>query len=182
MNISKWTDDIDRITTSFRTEFGSLSADQLNAKPSPRAWSIAQNIDHLIVINQTYYPLLKAVRDGTYQRPWIGNMGFMVRLFGKMILDSVHPDRRKKMRTFPLWEPSKSAIGTDVIARFEKHQEELKQVIRESSDLLDRDTVISSPANRNIVYKLETAFDIIVTHEKRHLEQAREVLTLTAKV
>ncbi len=27
-----------------------------------------------------------------------------------------------------------------------------------------------------IVYKLQTAFDIIVAHEKRHLEQAREVM------
>ena len=38
--------------------------------------------------------------------------------------------------------------------------------------------VISSPANKNIVYKLEVAFDIIVSHEQRHLEQAREVLQL----
>jgi hypothetical protein len=38
--------------------------------------------------------------------------------------------------------------------------------------------VISSPANKNIVYKLETAFDIIVSHEQRHLEQAKEILQL----
>jgi hypothetical protein len=43
---------------------------------------------------------------------------------------------------------------------------------------VDKGTIISSPANKIIVYKLEIAFDIIVAHEKRHLEQAREVLQI----
>ncbi len=36
----------------------------------------------------------------------------------------------------------------------------------------------TSPANKNIIYTLETAFDIIVTHEQRHLAQAKEVLEM----
>jgi len=32
-----------------------------------------------------------------------------------------------------------------------------------------------------IVYKLETAFDIMVAHEKRHLEQAREINQIRLK-
>jgi len=49
------------------------------------------------------------------------------------------------------------------------------------SDLLDKGTIISSPANKNIVYKLEMAFDIITTHEQRHFEQAKEVLAVLPK-
>lgn len=49
-------------------------------------------------------------------------------------------------------------------------------MIKNSEDLLVNGIVISSPANKNIVYKLETAFNIIVTHEQRHFEQAKEVL------
>ena len=44
--------------------------------------------------------------------------------------------------------------------------------------MLGKGVVISSPANKNIVYKLETALDIITTHEKRHFEQARRILVL----
>ncbi len=33
----------------------------------------------------------------------------------------------------------------------------------------------TSPANPNIVYTLEKAFEIIVMHEIRHLEQAKRV-------
>jgi hypothetical protein len=63
-------------------------------------------------------------------------------------------------------------IGT----RYDKtHQAELKSLIENSTDLVNRGEVISSPANKMIVYKLETAFEIIVTHELRHLEQAKEM-------
>ena len=58
---------------------------------------------------------------------------------------------------------------------------ELKKRIENSRDLVEREIIISSPANKNIVYKLETAFDIIVTHEKRHYEQSRVVLQLMKK-
>lgn len=82
------------------------------------------------------------------------------------------------MKTFPIWEPAKSDIKPDIWERFEQQQTDLKKLIQSSSDLLDNGLVISSPVNRNIVYKLETAFDIIVSHELRHFEQSKEVENL----
>jgi hypothetical protein len=92
-----------------------------------------------------------------------------------MILNSVQPDRKRKMKTFPVWEPAKSRITGDVLKRFSDQQSDLKEMIKNSENLLQTGTVISSPANKNVVYKLETAFDIIIAHERRHFEQAREV-------
>ena len=178
MSIAKWRADIDQVTNSFVAEFGNLSAEELNWKPSSDVWSVTQNMHHLIVINETYYPVLQAVRNKTYELPWIARFGFMVRFMGRVILNSVQPDRRKKMKTFPLWQPSASNFGKDIFEQFKNHQEHLKNVISESEDLVKLGTIISSPANKNIVYSLSTAFDIIVTHEKRHLEQARELLHL----
>lgn len=170
------TNKIDQITNDFKEKFGKLSAEQLNWKPNAQTWSIAQNIDHLIVINESYYPVIKSVREGTYKVPFMGKIGFMVNSMGKMILNAVEPTRKKKIKTFSIWEPSVSSISPDILARFEKHQEELKKMISDSKDLVEKGVVISSPANKNIVYKLGTAFDIIVTHEQRHLQQAKEVL------
>jgi hypothetical protein len=176
MNTDHWTNRIDKTTGAFKASFGGLSSGQLNWKPNAQTWSIAQNIDHLIVINETYYPVIGELKKGTYKKPFMGNLGFMVNFLGKTILDAVNPDRKKKMKTLPIWEPSKSEIGADILSRFEKHQEELKNMIEGCKELLDQGIVISSPANKNIVYKLQAAFDIIVTHEQRHLEQAKEVL------
>lgn len=178
MNISKWTTAVDWITSDFKKAFGELSLQQLNWKPSPKGWSVAQNIDHLIVINKTYFTAFNDIRSGKYAPPWTARFNFLVNFFGRLILDSVQPDRKKKIKTFPLWQPSQSEIGSDLLLRFEAHQEELKKLIESSADLLDKGTIISSPANKNIVYKLETAFDIIIAHERRHFEQAKEVLGL----
>jgi hypothetical protein len=175
MDTRHWITRIDRITEDFKNDFGSLTAEQLNWKQHAGSWSIAQNVHHLMVINESYYPAIKEIRANTYTVPWIGRIGFMRRFFARVILNSVQPDRKRKMKTFPLWEPSVSAIDADILHRFEAHQEVLKKLITDSHDLLERGVVLSSPANKNIVYTLADAFEIMVTHEARHLEQAREV-------
>jgi hypothetical protein len=176
-----WSSQLDIITEIFVADFGTLSAEQLNWKPNSQTWSIAQNIDHLIILNETYYPVLASLKAGTYQTPFMGKIGFMVSFLGKTVLNAVKPDRNKKIKTFPIWEPTVREIKDDIIKRFENHQTELKQQIESSKELVDKGVIISSPANKNIVYKLETAFDIIVSHEQRHLEQAREILILMTK-
>ncbi len=180
MNPDRWSVELDQLTQNFKNEFGALSEIQLNWKPNPQPWSIAQNIQHLIAVNESYYPVLTSVKNNTYQPPWLGRFGFVTKFLGKTVLDAVQPDRRKKMKTFPIWEPGASNL-TDSMVRFEKHHHELKQQMKGSLDLIKRGVVISSPANKMIVYKLETAFDIMVAHEKRHLEQAKEMNQLRIK-
>lgn len=174
--MEKFTDEINTITRQFRKTFDTCTNEQLNWKPDPSTWSIAQNIDHIVVINNSYVPMIDAVRNGRYKRPFIGRIGFLVSFFGDFILKGVNPDRKKKMKTFPIWEPAQSDVPDGILDRFEQHQENLKALIENSADLVANGVVISSPANRNIVYTLEKAFEIIITHEKRHFEQAKEVL------
>lgn len=174
--VMDWLAETDKTTQAFKDKFGHLGEKELNWKPNPQTWSIAQNIDHLIVVNETYFPVLASLKKGTYKTPLIAKLGFMVSFLGKTVLNAVKPGRKKKMKTFPVWEPTVSQVKGNIIQRFEKHQNELKHQIETSKELIEKGTIISSPANRNIVYKLETAFDIIVSHEQRHLEQASEIL------
>ena len=179
--MKNWTNQIDENTQNFVDTFGKLSFEQLNCKPNPETWSIAQNIDHLIVINKSYFPIIESIRKGTYKIPFYAKVEFLVSFFGKTVLKAVLPDRKKKIKTFPIWEPKKSEIPIGILDRFTEHQTALKQLIENSEDLIERGTIISSPANKSIVYKLETAFDIIVTHEKRHFEQSKETYALIEK-
>jgi hypothetical protein len=174
--MKNWSSEIDDITSEFEKHFRILDAQKLNWKPNPTTWSIAQNMEHLIIINETYFPLLSQLRDGKYKKPFMGRFGLMVNFLGSTILKSVNPDRIKKMKTFPIWEPTSSPLSSDIMQRFISHQSKLKAEIAASKDLVHSDAIISSPANSKIVYKLETAFDIIVTHERRHLAQAKEIV------
>lgn len=176
-----WINQIDKTTVEFHQLFGELSSEKLNWKPNPTTWSIAQNIDHLIVINKSYFPILAELKSGKYQLPFLGRFGFVVSFLGKLILNAVEPSRKKKTKTFSIWEPSESYVSVNIIEQFSNHQKELKREILAAKDLIKKGSVISSPANKNIVYKLETAFDVIVTHEQRHLEQAKEVFSQLEK-
>lgn len=176
--MENWLNRIDSTTEVFQTHYGSLTVEELNWKPNPGTWSIAQNIDHLIVINQTYFPILSELKSGSYKLPFIAKFGFMVSFFEKTVLNAVKPDRKKKMKTFPIWEPASSQISDNILEKFVEHQAELKRQIAASKVLLEKKVVISSPANKFIVYKLATAFEVIVTHEERHLAQSEEVFAL----
>ena len=175
---NRWVADIEHITQSFQSEFGQSSPEELNWKPHPKTWSVAQNIDHLITVNKTYFPTVTAIREGTYELPFTARFGFINRFFGNLILRTVSPDQRRKTKTLPLWEPEQSELPPDILTRFVNHQEELKLFFQACEDLLEKQIVISSPANKFITYHLEAAFDIIVAHEKRHLQQARATLAL----
>jgi hypothetical protein len=176
--MKNWTLTLDDITRQTLTEFGSLTSKQLNWKPNSNTWSIAQNLDHLVIVNETYYPVLASLKAGTHKTPFIAKISFMVSFLGKIVLNGVQPDRKKRMKTFPIWEPNTSNVIGDILSRFQNHQNELIQKIEAAKELVEKGVVISSPANKNIVYKLETAFDIIVSHEQRHFEQAKEILQL----
>jgi len=173
--IDTWVERLGDVTERVASEFEHLSEKQLNQKPGPQAWSIAENLQHLIQINESYYPVIEKVRKGKLQLGWMARFAFIRNFFGKMILGSVEPTRKKKIETFPIWEPSHSGIEEGIVPRFSAHQHHFGEFIRSCQDLLDSGTVIHSPANDQIVYTLEKAFEIIVTHEERHPNQALEV-------
>ena len=128
--MKNWSEEIEKTTQDFIESFGGLNESQLNWKPNPQTWSIAQNIDHLLVINKTYFTIIESIRKGTHKTPFISKLGFMVSFFGKRVLEAVQSDRKKKTKTFPIWEPSSGQILKGILERFKKHQSELKKGLK----------------------------------------------------
>jgi hypothetical protein len=160
-------------------KFGALSKEQLFAQPDPKRWSIAQNLQHLIQVNESYFPIFNRLEKGTLSKAFLGNFAFFINLFGKMIYQSVSDGGKKKVKTFPLWEPKIQEKEEGIIEKFLEQQEALKQWIDRLEPYVEREAVIHSPANKLIVYTLPQALDIIVAHERRHLDQALHVLLKT---
>lgn len=174
----RWTLYIDKVTTDFLREFSSLTSHELNWKPNPDVWSIAQNIDHLIAINGPYFLLVHSLRTGEHKPPFLAKFKFVVDWAGQHILDSVYYDPIEKMKTFSVWESPSNGTDENIFDKLKRHQESLKQLVSGSYDLLEKQAVICSPNNRLMVYKLSTAYDAIVAQEKRHFKQAIDVLLL----
>jgi hypothetical protein len=174
MLIQQLIQELDSITKEVQDSFGKKNHDELNWKSNPDRWSIAQNLDHLICINETYFPIFDALKNGIYSPPFLGKIRFITSFFGNMIYKMSSPEHTKPIKTMSIWEPSKSEIH-DVIQAFVQHQEQLKKNISGLEGCITSGSVIASPANPMIVYTLEQALNIIVVHEKRHILQARKV-------
>jgi hypothetical protein len=124
--LTYWFEEIDNIANDFTSKFGALSFEELNWKPNPQSWSIAQNIDHLIRVNESYYPVVTAIRKGNYKLPFIARFSFMTNFFGNFILKSVEPERKKRIKTFSVWKPRVENISADIVNKFVVHQQQAK--------------------------------------------------------
>lgn len=147
---------------------------ELNFKPGPGSWSIGEILSHLIQVNSSYFPIFDQVIAGTYQPPFLGKLPFYVNAVGSLLKKSMNS--KSKVKTFALWEPKNEEFRADILIEFSSHQMELSSYIQQLEPFLSNGTVIHSPANRFLVYSLEKAIEIIIAHEKRHLQQCKNIL------
>ena len=178
METQEFIDCVEELSIKFNREFDHCDLATLNFKPDKKSWSIAQIMAHLIKINESYFPLFTQLQEGKYSLPVTGKIGFLVKFFGKALLKSVQPETKKKSRTFPGWQPSEETFSEEILIEFNAVQEALKNHIENSEVLLHQQAIISSPVNKFIVYRLETAFQILLAHEERHFQQAKRVLEI----
>ncbi|GHB24374.1 DinB family protein [Mongoliitalea lutea] len=175
--MKQWIQEINAISEEVEILFGKLPQEKLHQRPNPQSWSIAENLQHLITLNSSYFPIFKKLKDGSIKRPFVGKFKFFTDLFGNIIYKSVTDGGKKKVKTFPLWEPKLFDPEASIVAAFITHQTQLKDQIKSLQLFIEKEAVIYSPANKLIVYTLPKALDIIVSHEHRHLDQAKKILT-----
>ena len=177
-HVQQWKDSIDSITKSFNDEFQILDKKELNWKPNPNTWSVAQIIEHLIVTNKSYYPIFEQLKSNNYKLPVMAKLSFLADVFGNLILKTVSPEYKRKTKTFPVWQPETGNIDTNILSEFSNEQKRLKDEIDDCKELIQQNKILSSPANKNIFYRIDKTFDILIAHEKRHFNQAVQVKKL----
>jgi hypothetical protein len=166
---------LDEIAADARQVFGGLSAEQLNWKPAPEQWSVGQCFEHLIVTGQFFLRTLDKILAGERQssawEKWSPLSGF----FGRMIIGAMQPDARRKFKAPARVRPASSAVGADVLEGFADGQRRLAERMRATGKMDVEKLIITSPIARFVTYNLMDAYRIVVTHERRHFEQARRV-------
>ena len=167
--------DAKQIADDARASFGALSPSQLNWKPSAERWSIAQCFVHLMTSNQGYLPIMESVRDGKKQNTFWTRLPVLPGLAGRLLIKSLDPASTRKIRAPKKFEPAQSDISAGVIDDFVAQQERLIEGMRSTSHLDLEKIVITSPALSFVAYSLMDAYRIIVTHERRHFQQAQRV-------
>jgi len=165
-----------RIEQTAREEFGALDVDQLNWSPGEDRWSVGHCLDHLMKANAPYFPIFENVENGTKQTTMWERLPLLPRLWGSFLLKSVSPDNKRKIPAPKVFMPSSEPVPPNTVESFCTQQNELSAQINSLKDLKIENIIITSPALKFVTYTLRNALEIIVTHEQRHLNQAKNVL------
>jgi uncharacterized damage-inducible protein DinB len=79
-----------------QSELSNISLQQLNWKPSPESWSIAQCLEHLVISHTVYFPALQKVIDGVYEMSFWERYSPFSGIFGRMLKNQLQEQPKKK--------------------------------------------------------------------------------------
>jgi hypothetical protein len=170
----------EKVTQESQTIFGNLKVEQLNWKPEPNQWSIAQCFDHVRTANASYFPIFEQIISGKKKSTIWERMPLLPRFWGKMLIKSISPQSQPKLKAPKMFHPSNSNIDANIIVSFIEQQNQVTNYMKVSQDLDLHNIIISSPVASFITYSLLDAFTVIVKHEHRHFLQAKRVFALNA--
>ena len=166
---------IPSLTALIEKEFGNLNLIQLNWKPSPDQWSIGQCLDHIIVSNGKYLPLLKTIFEGKNKTTFWERNNPLCNYTGRQMIKTLGKNVIKKYKSPRLFFPSASNISQNIISDFKIRQAEIFSLFIELEKEKYSEYVITSPVASLITLKLHDLIELLIVHEERHIDQALRV-------
>ena len=155
--------------------FGQLDERQLNWRPDTAKWSVAQCFDHLLNVNRAMFQAIDAAHDPSASRTIWQRLPLLPRAFGRVMVRSQMPNAKQKFTAPATAVPAASAIEPDITDRFIASQHQAAAHVRTFADRDVARVIMVSPFVSFITYSVLDGCRLIVTHERRHFEQARRV-------
>lgn len=153
-----------------------LSEDQLNWKPAPEKWSIAQCLEHLAVATDKFDQYFTAaIARGRKKWPVTAAPTYRPTFVGGWLIKQVVPETERKLPAPKVFRPSESSAIHGALDNFLKQQQRFLESVRQSDGIDYNKTRLRSPVTPLMRYSLADAFVITVVHGQRHLGQARRV-------
>jgi hypothetical protein len=163
------------IAEDTQSVFCLLNEQQLNWRPDATGWSVAQCFDHLLSVNREMFLAIDAAADDSRPPTVWQRLPILPRVFGSMLIKSQTPEARRKFTAPRKAEPSSSAIDPRIVQRFVEYQSEAAAHVRSLDGRDVARIIMVSPFVWFITYSVLDGCRLIVTHERRHVEQARRV-------
>lgn len=169
-------DELHALSADAGSTFGQLTNEQLNWKPSPDEWSVAQCLEHLVVSNEGFLPLIEKVQRGEHTASLKERLPVLPRLFGSLVLGAVRPEGQRKYKASKPFQPATSGVAGDIVSRFEAQQKLIAAGMKSTEGIDLRKVIITSPVASFVTYSLFDAYRIVVAHDQRHVGQAKRVM------
>ena len=152
-----------------------LTDAQFNWRPAPGQWSIAECLDHLTQTGRVAVGHIRETLADARQRKLYSRGPFRYGILGQMIVRSMGPQPRMKLKAPAVFKPRPDRPRQEVERDFFALQDELLRCIRESNGINLKRAKVTSPVTKLLRLSLGQEFALLIAHEQRHLWQARQV-------
>lgn len=154
-----------------------LTDEQLNIRPHPDKWSIAEIFEHLNIIHASYIrsiisriTIAPDVKTDTFKSGWLGDWLYstiMPRPDGSVF----------KMKTLKSLHPGNGNLdGQDVLYRFLQQCDGIDDILRHVSTKNLQKIRIPFASTRFLKLRLGDNLRYLVAHSERHMLQAQRVM------
>jgi uncharacterized damage-inducible protein DinB len=156
-----------------------LSASQFNWRPGEGRWSVAECLVHLNrSVTATLPAFDRAIQEGRAKgRVAKGEGRSRYGWFSRWMIGSMEPPPKRRMKTFPIFAVpvgGTHAVAT-VLPEFIAVRDQLAERVRRADGLDLQGNRTVSPVTRLLRMPLGAYLQFVVTHDRRHLWQARQV-------
>lgn len=166
----------DRAIRKAESRFSSLTADQLNLRPAPNAWGVGLCLEHIMVTDQTYFPVFEVLMADNYQFGiWAGISPFSALLGRKLAAEMLAEDIAPSVAPAAFKPNEQKLVDAGIVSRFVVHGRSMQTQLSGLANLNPK-IVVASPAFGLITYPLADCIRILCGHTVRHVDQAERAL------
>jgi hypothetical protein len=153
-----------------------LSEAQLNWKPAPEQWSIAQCLEHLAIATNQFDKYFKTAFERARRQPGVNTAPvYKPTLLGGWLAGAVDPATSRKLRAPKVFRPAAHSNIPQSLDLFLDAHTRFIDFVKQCAGIDYNKARLRSPVTPLIRYSLADAFVITVLHGQRHLAQARRV-------
>lgn len=159
------------------SELMPLKDEQLNWKPAPASWSVAECIEHLLLAFEGYLVGLDKVIAKGEKENIVAKSPMKISLAGKMMVFAVDPSIKVPIPAPPKFKPAKNKHYTyEVLQQFHENLQQLSLQLEAAKNLDWNSLKITSPVTSLLKLNVGDTFEVLTLHALRHLKQAQRVI------
>jgi DinB family protein len=157
-----------------------LSREQFNWAPAPGRWSIGQNLAHLNIVNGSEpSPMAAAIAEGR-KRNLMGTDPFTYGMLSRKFIASQQLPVKKKFKAPKYYQPPLTVDAAQALAEYRRISAQIRALAQSAAGLdlaRVKTTLPALPALLRAIIRmpLGARFELLTTHDRRHLWHAEEV-------
>ena len=172
-HLEKLRQEVISISDLIKEDFLPMTESQLNFRAGKDQWSVFECIEHLNRYYRFYNPEIRNAiaiaepksNEVTVTSTWIGRLSIRM----------MHPDNRKKKKTFKHMNPIHVQLSATTIHEFLQHQQEFLLLLEQATGVDLNAKLVKVEFMKLLRMNIAESLEFVVIHIKRHIFQAEGV-------